>query len=122
MAASSASKPATPKADRFPGRVRRVNDFWRDASQSRELAVRMIPLLSRYILVMAGIAVFAMFVSLVSLWTRPDPLVLLSFPDGTTRCTPPSINPTTGKTQTRPTAQVLTCNELEASNEDGESQ
>lgn len=117
MAMKDTPASAPTKADRFPGRVRRTNLFWVDASQGRELAARMIPMLSRYITAMAGVAVLSMVVSLISLWARPDPLVLLSFPDGTTRCTPPPVSPRTGKAYARPKAQVIMCNDLEQSND-----
>lgn len=110
--------PASPdkKALLYPGRVARVNNFWVDANQSRELAQRLVPLLGRYILVMFAVSALAMVVSVVSLWSRPDPLVLLSYPDGTNRCAPPAINPATHQPQPRPAAYVDTCASLAASN------
>lgn len=100
----------------YPGRVRRVNQFWVDANQSRELGHRFIPLLGRYVLAMFIVSTLAMVVSAISLWSRPDPLVLLSYPDGTNRCTPPTLDPTTHQPQQRPAKYVATCSALNASN------
>lgn len=118
MAKASKSVPAKGegKIDHYPGRVRKVNEFFMDASQTLELAQRLIPWLSRFTMIMSAVAIAAMVVSLGSLWVRPDPLVLLSFPDGTTHCTPPSLNPVTGAVQKRKAAQLATCAELDASN------
>lgn len=121
-ASDKAVAKAEAKAALRPGRVKRQNQFWADASQSRELAYRFIPLLSRFITVMGAVAVLAMAVSLVSLWLRPDPLVLLSYPDGTNRCTPPSVDPVTHRVHARPASQAETCATLDASNAGGDGQ
>jgi hypothetical protein len=104
------------KQDFYPGRIRRVNAFWIDANQSLELAQRFIPWLSRFIMTMSAIAVISLLISLFSLWLRPDPLVLLSFPDGTNHCAPASLNPATGALRKRPDSQTQTCALLDASN------
>ena len=116
--AKKTSTPSGPdkKGLLYPGRVARENHFWLDANQSRELAQRLIPLLGRYIVIMFALSGLAMVISVVSLWRRPDPLVLLSYPDGTARCTPPTLNPITHKPQHRPAEHVATCAALNASN------
>jgi hypothetical protein len=118
MAASKSPAKAEPAFDPRVGEVRLAPDFFRTASLMGAAAHRMVPLLSRWVLLMAMISGIAMGVSVLSVWVRPNPQVLLSYPDGTTRCAMPPLDPETGRPRARPANEEEVCGELAAINEE----
>jgi len=92
--------------------VPKDDDFFIVASRSTALAQRLLPLLNRFILAMASIAMLAMIISLVSVYSHPNPQVLLSFPDGATRCAQPPLDPQTRQPKPRPASEADVCAQL----------
>ena len=107
-----AKSDVTSKVDRQIGVIRPQESFFEIASRSLGMAERLLPILDRLIIGFMTVAMLAMIVSVISVYRHPNPQVLLTFPDGVTRCAPMSLDLHTGKLVPRPVHDQAVCEKL----------
>lgn len=100
------------KVDRQVGVIRPQESFFEIASRSLGMAERLLPILDRLIIGFMAVAMLAMLVSVISVYRHPNPQVLLTFPDGATRCAPMSLDLHTGKRVPRSSHDQAVCEKL----------
>lgn len=113
--AKSSKVDASEKVDRTVGVIVRDESFFLVASRSLGMAFRFLPILHRMIMGMAAVSMLSMVVSVVSIYRRPNPQVLLTFPDGSTRCAKLPLDPETKQPIPRPAAAEAVCERLSSS-------
>jgi hypothetical protein len=87
--------------------VERAGNYWRSTH-------RWIPLVSLWIKLCCTVALLGALACLVIVFTRPRPVLLVSFPDGMTLCSMPPLNPKTARVIPRPSAEQELCSQLSA--------
>lgn len=85
--------------------VQRAGKYWRGA-------YHMMPRVGWWINISCAIALLGALACLVIVFTRPRPVLLVSFPDGTTVCSLPPLDPSTGRPVPRPDEEELLCRRL----------
>lgn len=105
------SKPA-PAFERDLGVVRPQESFFEISARSLGMAERLLPWLVRLIMGMLVVSILAMVVSLASVYRHPNPQVLLTFPDGATRCAPLSLDMRSGHVKARSAHDAKVCHRL----------
>lgn len=85
--------------------AQRAGLYWRSAH-------RFLPLLNLWVKACCAVAFLAALACLVIVFTRPRPILLVSFPDGTTVCSLPPLDPKTGKIIPRPSSEAQLCRML----------
>lgn len=103
----------TPKQRRRLSATPAVWDFTTMASQRLWLAQRVSPALVRVIQVSAVLSVLAAVAAVAVVYNRPDPLTVISFPDGRMRCGPLSVDPQTGHPRPRSAYNQRLCAEFD---------
>lgn len=108
----TAEQKAADKELRSAGVVPTRYNFVIDSGRRLNAVKNWTPRLRRIIVVASVVSGIAMASSLASVLARPDAMVFVSFPDGTTRCAPQSLNPKTGKPMARQARAQAICNKL----------
>lgn len=85
--------------------AQRADLYWRSAH-------RFIPKVVLWIKVCCGVALLGALACLFVVFSRPRPMLLVSFPDGTTLCSMPPLDPDTGAIIPRPSAEDAACKSL----------
>lgn len=85
--------------------VERAGNYWRSS-------YRWIPLVSIWIKISCTVALLGALACLVIVFTRPRPVLLVSFPDGLTLCSMPPLDPKTGRAIPRPSGEAELCAQL----------
>lgn len=101
-----------------PGYITKTPDPWQDASAIRDRAHRLLPKLLKTAQASMLLCAIIALACAAAIWLRAPPLVLLSYPDGTTRCAQPPLDPATGATLHRTPNAAQICAMLENSNDD----
>lgn len=86
-------------------------DFMQMASH-KDVSDRVLHLLRLAIWGFSLLAILLSVVDVAAVWLRPQPQVLLSYPDGTLRCAPPSLNPSNGQPYARSASDQAACDTL----------
>lgn len=84
------------------GPVSRAGRYWRGAYY-------MLPKFNLWIKLSCIVALLGALACLVVVFTRPRPILLVSFPDGTTLCSLPPLDPSTGRVLPRPSQEEELC-------------
>lgn len=78
----------------------------------KDVAARVVEIQRYAILGFSLLAIILAIANLVAVYLRPNPQVLLSYPDGTLRCAPFAIDPATGRPQPRSASAQDLCDSL----------
>lgn len=84
---------------------------WR-AGQVWRVAYARLPWISMWIKLASVVALCGALACLVIVFSRPRPVLLVSYPDGTTLCSMPPLDPSSGRPLPRPSAEAALCAEL----------
>ena len=85
--------------------VERAGSYWRSTH-------RWIPVVSLWIKMCCLVALLGALTCLIIVFTRPRPVLLVSFPDGLTLCSMPPLDPKTSRVIPRPSAEADLCAQL----------
>ena len=85
--------------------VERAGSYWRSTH-------RWIPIVSLWIKMSCLVALLGALACLVIVFTRPRPVLLVSFPDGLTLCSMPPLDPKTSRAIPRPSDEAELCAQL----------
>lgn len=88
-------------------------NFLTKAGQRWQNAQRFIPFFYRSIQVFCTVIILSMIVMVGSIFLRPNPLLLVSFPDGSVRCAGENINMNKHILKQRSNNQLEICQELD---------
>lgn len=80
----------------------RAGRYWRGAYY-------MLPKFNLWIKLSCLVALLGALACLLIVFTRPRPILLVSFPDGTTLCSLPPLDPSTGRILPRPSQEEEMC-------------
>lgn len=87
--------------------AQRAGMYWRSAH-------RWLPWVNLWVKGCCVVALVGALACLVIVFSRPRPILLASFPDGTTVCSLPPLDPKTGRVIPRPSSEAEICRKLAA--------
>lgn len=87
--------------------IERAGFYWRSSH-------RWLPWLALWIKGACTVALIGALACLIIVFSRPRPVLLVSYPDGLTLCSMPPLDQKTGTPIVRPSAEAVLCNSLSA--------
>lgn len=89
------------------------NSFSRAAGLRSQLSPEWIPVFINIIKLCSAISILSFLLSVYFIIKLPEPLVILSYPDGNVQCALPDFNINTGKFKQRSKDDSLLCDRLD---------
>jgi len=89
------------------------NSFSKSAGLRAELSPKWIPVFIKVIKICSVISILSFLLSVYFIIKLPEPLVILSYPDGNVQCALPDLDINTGKFKQRSTSDSLLCDRLD---------